>query len=235
VTPRGAAAQDWRVLVVEDDVAVASLHRQVVDDTPNFQTVATAVNGELAYDAIRTLEPDLAIVDLTMPGGDGTALLRRIRLEGLPLDAVVVTASRDASTIRTIMHLGVLDYLVKPFAPDRLRQSLTSFALRSRTLRRNLLMQDDVDLVQWSGAPRLQRLPKGLKRSTLATVRGVLECSDRALTAEEVGERAGIARVTARRYLDYLDVVGAARVERECRGPGRPPNRYRRAGTAVAP
>jgi len=105
VTPRGAAAQDWRVLVVEDDVAVASLHRQVVDDTPNFQTVATAVNGELAYDAIRTLEPDRAIVDLTMPGGDGTALLRRIRLEGLPLDAVVVTASRDASTIRTIMHL----------------------------------------------------------------------------------------------------------------------------------
>ena len=41
-----------------------------------------------------------------------------------------------------------------------------------------------------------------------------------------MGRRVGVARVTARRYLDYLDVIGAVRVERECHGPGRPLNRY---------
>lgn len=227
-------SRPWRVLVVEDDAAIATLHFQVVNTTPNFQAVGTAGNGETAYRAIDMLRPDLAIIDLTMPGSDGLTLLRRIRQEGLPLEAVVVTASRDAATIRAIMHLGVIDYLVKPFAPERLRQSLNAFALRSRTLTRRLLVQDDVDLVQSSGAARMQRLPKGLKRSTLTAVRSVLEGSESALSADEVGRKAGVARVTARRYLDYLDVIGAARVERECNGPGRPRNRYRNAPGATA-
>ena len=59
-------------------------------------------------------------------------------------------------------------------------------------------------------------------------MRRVLAASDEALTADEVGRRAGVARVTARRYLEYLDVIGAVRVGRECRGPGRPLNRYQR-------
>ena len=116
---------------------------------------------------------------------------------------------------------------MKPFAPERLRQSLAAFAQRARALRRPQLAQDEVDLVQASGAARIQRLPKGLKRATLVAVQGTLEKSEEPLSAEEVGRRIGVARVTARRYLEYLDVIGAAKVERECNGPGRPRNRYR--------
>jgi two-component system response regulator DctR len=217
----------WRVLVVEDDAAVASLQRRLVDALPDFRAVGTATNGELGYRAIESLRPDLAIVDLTMPGGDGVSLLRRIRQEGLPIEVVVVTASRDAATIREVMHLGVVDYLVKPFAPERLWESLQAFAVRSRALARQLLAQEEIDLAQSTGARRIHRLPKGLKRSTLNAVRSTLEASDRPLCADEIGETVGVARVTARRYLEYLDVIGAARVERECTGPGRPRNRYR--------
>ena len=64
--------------------------------------------------------------------------------------------------------------------------------------------------------------------STLAAVRSTLERSEQPLSADEVGQRIGVARVTARRYLEYLEVIGAAAVERECNGPGRPRNRYRR-------
>jgi two-component system, CitB family, response regulator DctR len=216
----------WRVLVVEDDAMVAALHCRLIDALPEFRTVGVASNGEAAYRAIEVVRPDLAIVDLTMPGGDGLTLLHRVRQEGLPLEVVVVTASRDAATIREAMHLGVIDYLVKPFAPERLRQSFNAFALRSRALTRQLLAQDDVDLVQSTGAVRIQRLPKGLKRSTLRAVREALEQSEVPLSAEEVGQRIGVARVTARRYLEYLDVIGVTRVERECHGPGRPRNRY---------
>ncbi len=218
----------WRVLVVEDDAAVASLQRRLIDAVPEFRAVGTAANGEIGYRAIGALRPDLAIIDLTMPGGDGVTLLRRIRQEGLPIEVVVVTASRDASTIREVMHLGVVDYLVKPFAPERLWESLNAFALRSRALARQELIQEEVDLAQSTGARRIHRLPKGLKRSTLNAVRTALEARDGPLSADEIGEEIGIARVTARRYLEYLDVIGAARVERECNGPGRPRNRYRR-------
>ncbi len=223
----------WGVLIVEDSPAVAALHRRLVDAMPDFLAVAVVSDGEAAYRAVLTMQPDLAIVDLTMPGGDGLTFLRRIRHEGLPLEVIVVTASRDAQTVRETMHLGVVDYLVKPFAPERLRQSLSAFARRVRTLRRPQLAQDEVDLVQSTGAMRMQRLPKGLKRSTLAAVRVALEASPGPLSADEVGQRIGVARVTARRYLEYLEVIGAAKVERECKGPGRPRNRYRHVPLAA--
>ena len=220
------ATSSWRVLVVEDNAAVAALHCRLIDALPDFQTVGVVSDGDAAYRAVEAVRPDVAIVDLTMPGGDGLTLLRRIRHEAVPLEVIVVTASRDAQTIREAMHLGVVDYLVKPFAPERLRQSFNAFALRARALKRPLLAQDEVDLVQSTGAARIQRLPKGLKRSTLRAVREALERSGVALSADEVGREIGVARVTARRYLEYLDVMGLARVERECHGPGRPRNRY---------
>lgn len=229
----------WRVLVVEDDHAVASLHQRLVDAMPGFRSLGVVADGEAAYRAVSTMLPDLAIVDLAMPGCDGRTLVRRMRAEEVAVEVIVVTAARDAGTVREMLHLGVIDYLVKPFAPERLQHAMSSFARRARGLRRAQLAQDDVDIVQASGAVGLFRPPKGLKPRRLAEVRSLLQGSDRALSAEEVGDRVGIARVTARRYLDYLDVIGAVTVERECCGPGRPRNRYRRAdpsavGTASA-
>lgn len=219
----------WSVVIVEDNPEVAMVHRRFIDATSDFRAIQVVSNGDAAYAAIQRLRPDLAIVDLTMPGSDGLTLLRQVRQAQIPLDVIVVTASRDAATVREAMHLGVIDYLVKPFAPDRLRHSLDAFARRARALQRPQLAQADVDLVQSSGATRLQRLPKGLRRTTLAAIVAALEESQMPLSADEVGQAVGVARVTARRYLEYLDVIGAAEIERECRGPGRPRNRYRRS------
>ena len=224
-----AHAALWKVMIIEDSPEVAALHRRLVDDTRGFRVIHIASNGESALRALTMLQPDLAILDLTMPGGDGVTLLRKVRRDSIPVEVIIVTASRDTQTVREAMHLGVVDYLVKPFAPERLRQSLTAFAWRARAFQRTQLAQDEVDLVQSSGAPRLQRLPKGLKRSTLDAVRRVLDGDVDPLTADEVGQRVGVARVTARRYLEYLDVTGAANVEREYLGSGRPRNRYSKA------
>jgi two-component system, CitB family, response regulator DctR len=227
--PTSRVEARWSVVIVEDNPDVAMVHRRFIDATPDFRAVQVVSNAEAAYAAVQRLRPDLAIVDLTMPGGDGLTLLRRIRQAQIPLEAIVVTASRDAPTVREAMHLGVVDYLVKPFAPERLRQSLDAFARRVRALQRPQLDQADVDLVQSSGATRMQRLPKGLRRATFAAIVAALEQSDRPLSADEVGQAVDVARVTARRYLEYLEVIGAAEIERECRGPGRPRNRYRRS------
>jgi two-component system, CitB family, response regulator DctR len=221
-------AQDatWRVLIVEDSPVVAQVHRRLVEATPGFVALDVASDGDAAYRAVMRMRPELAIVDLSMPGSDGRAFLRKVRQEAVPLEVIVVTASRDAATVRETLHLGVIDYLVKPFAPERLQRALGAFAQRARALRRSQLGQDAVDLVQSSGAPRLHPLPKGLKRSTLSAVRAAIADAHQPLSAEEVGKKIGVARVTARRYLDYLDVIGAVRLERECHGPGRPLNRY---------
>jgi two-component system, CitB family, response regulator DctR len=220
----------WRVMVVEDNRAVAALHKRIVNSVPHLRTAHIALNGEHAFAALATVQPDLVILDLTMSGGDGVSFLRRVREECIPVDVIVVTASRDGRTVREMMHLGVIDYLVKPFRPERLRQSLDAFTLRRRTLsRRSELSQDDVDLLQTTGSTRQRRrLPMGLKEETLRAVLGALAETAYPLSAEEVGEEIGMARVTARRYLEFLECAGAAEIIRETRGPGRPRNRYRR-------
>ena len=60
---------------------------------------------------------------------------------------LVVTASRDAATVRACVHLGADDYLVKPFAPERLVQALTLFRNRMGAL------ADTAGLVQATGRP----------------------------------------------------------------------------------
>lgn len=224
----GVPLGGWRVMIVEDNPAVAGLHKRLVDSTPSFRTVHIAWNGEQASAALTAVQPDLIILDLTMPGGDGLPFLRRLRREGLPVEVVVVTASRGGPTVREATHLGVIDYLVKPFSPQRFRQALSAFAVRHRALARPQLSQDDVDTARSSGAARGRRLPKGLKEATLGSVLATLEASPRPLSADEVGRQIGVARVTARRYLEYLELVGVAEVLRETSGPGRPRNRYRR-------
>jgi two-component system response regulator DctR len=218
-------------MVVEDDREVAGVNCRLVSRLPGLTVVGVAATADQAREMVSTQQPRLILLDLGLPGASGISLLRR---SAAPVEVIAVTAAASTTVVRAALHLGVIDYLVKPFAPERLRQSLSAFARRARTLRRPQLAQAEVDLVQASGATGLHRLPKGLKRATLAAIRSTLETSTTPLTADEVGQCVGVARVTARRYLEYLEVIGAARVERECRGPGRPRNRYLRVPRRTA-
>jgi len=231
-TARDVPARSWRVMIVEDNRAVAALHRRIVDSTAFLKTAHVALNGDHAFGALDTVQPDLVILDLTMSGGDGFSFLRRLRATELAIDVIVVTASRDRRTVDQVTRLGVVDYLVKPFTPQRLRQSLSAFAIRRHTLTtRSRLCQADVDAVRASGAPRRgRRLPKGLKETTLREVLGQLDRNAEPLSADDVGDRIVVARVTARRYLEYLALMGIVEVTRATSGPGRPRNRYRRRG-----
>jgi response regulator of citrate/malate metabolism len=224
-------------MIVEDNRAVAALHRRIVDSTAYLKTAHVAFSGDHAYAALKTVQPDLVILDLTMSDGDGVSFLRRIRRADLPIDVIVVTASRDRRAVDEVTRLGVVDYLVKPFTPQRLRQSLSAFAIRRHTLTtRSNLCQADVDAVRASGAPRRgRRLPKGLKEATLRAVLAEFDGRTGPVGADEVGTRVGVARVTARRYLEYLALMGVLEVTRETSGPGRPRNRYRRRANGRKP
>ena len=226
IAPQERAPGRWRVLIAEDDPRVAELHRRIVNAHCAFSVAATCDDLDATANALEELVPDLLILDLTMPRGDGVSFLRQTRADSIPVDVIVVSASRDATSIRSCMQLGAVEYLVKPFAPQRLHDALVSFARRDRTLNRTELAQEDVDALRLSGAT-LRQLPRGLKRATLRLVWQELRVAREPITAAEVGEGVGVARVTARRYLDYLEAVSLAELVRVPQAVGRPSNRYR--------
>ncbi|MET0430566.1 MAG: response regulator [Microvirga sp.] len=218
---------DWRVLIVDDDRRAASLHLRIVADQPGFSVVAAASSGEEAHAIVRRgVRIDLILLDIELPGANGVALLKTLRSGGGP-EAIAITASRDPQVVQDLMHLGIVDYLVKPFAIERMQEALLRFRNRMRTLSgEGGLEQRQIDRLYSS--PTRNLLPKGLQPETLEAVRLTLRRAGGSYTtAEEVAQEASVARVTARRYLEYLVSARQAEMDTRHEGPGRPRKLYR--------
>jgi response regulator of citrate/malate metabolism len=132
--------------------------------------------------------------------------------------------------VRTAVRRGAAGYLVKPFTFATLRAGLLRYATfrRNATSREKAVDQRDVDeaiAVLRTATPG--PVPKTLSPESLDAVRATLLAGSEPLTAAEVAERTGMARVTARRYLDHLTQTGVCSREPEYGRAGRPLLRYR--------
>ena len=112
-----------RVLVVDD----AAFMRKLVSDTlvkAGHEVVGEAANGFEAIDSYRTLKPDLATLDITMPEKDGLAALREII--DLDPDARIVMCSAlgQESKVLEALKLGARDFVVKPFQAGRVADAI---------------------------------------------------------------------------------------------------------------
>ena len=227
---------EWRVLIVEDHPHVAVVHQRIVAQMPMFEVVGTAESAEQTLTLLPSLRPHLLLLDLALPGADGLALARNLRGRADPVEVIAVTATRNAEVVRAMVHLGVVDYLVKPFSPDRMRQALGFFLRRMAAFEHGSLDQAEVDALCASGRRVGRWLPKGLVAAKLDEVRRHVDATPGGVSAEQVGEAVGMARVTARRYLEYLLTTQHVVVRLSSAGPGRPRRLYRAAdGTGERP
>lgn len=218
-----------RVLVVEDEVAVAGVHQGFLLAHGGFEVVGLAHTGGEAVRDVERLTPDLVLLDIHLPDMSGLDVLRRIRqLPGAPVDVIAVTAAQEADTVRAAMAGGVASYLVKPFTMAALHERLDQY-LRHRAVAAGTDHLDQRQIDRLLRAPRSQpeaRLPKGLAPETLDHVVAELDRVG-AASALEVGDTIGLSRVSVRRYLEYLVDVGRA-VRRPRYGTaGRPEIEYR--------
>ncbi len=106
-----------RVLVVDDDTALAEMIG-IVLRSEGFEPVFCA-DGDLALETFRTTQPDLVLLDLMLPGKDGTEVCRLIRAEsGVPI--IMLTAKSDTVDVVLGLESGADDYISKPFKPKEL-------------------------------------------------------------------------------------------------------------------
>ena len=141
---------------------------------------------------------------------------------------LVVTAAREADTVRAAASGGAVHYLVKPFDYDDLRVRLESFRTAHLALSGSAAPgQEDIDAVFGAATPvAAAALPKGLSPETAESVEVALAGAGE-LSAAECAEAVGISRVSARRYLEHFVARGSAVVRLQYGGAGRPERRYR--------
>jgi response regulator of citrate/malate metabolism len=218
-------------LVVDDDYRVAGIHAAYVARVDGFQVVGQAHTAAEALQLAAEAAPDLMLLDLYLPDGDGLSVMRRLNeRSGHHPDVLAVTAARDVSSIRTAIQLGAVNYLVKPFPFAALRDRLAAYRdLRTRLAELTEADQEDVDeLLGLLRGPSLPPRPaKGHSAPTLALVREAIRVAGRDLSAAEVAELVGISRPTAQRYLSYLVEHGVVHLQLRYGSTGRPEHRYR--------
>ncbi|MGW6569021.1 response regulator [Streptomyces sp. NPDC054975] len=218
-----------KVLVVDDDFMVAKLHSRYVSTVDGFSVVGVAHSGGEALRLADRLRPDLVLLDIYLPDMDGISVLRELRGSGLAVDALFITAARDAGMIRSALRAGALHYLIKPFNQAALQEQLRHVAsLRTRLDGLDEARQEDVDQIFGTRPPGSRELPKGLAAPTADLVDGILRAHPEGLSATECAEAGALSRVSARRYLEYFAETGRVEITLRYGGTGRPERRYRR-------
>ena len=111
----GASEQSPLVLIVEDEAPIADVLRLYLDRS-GFR-VAVAADGPTGLDAVQQRHPDAVILDVGLPGMDGTEICRRMRADG-DWTPVLFCTARDDEIDRVLgLEMGADDYITKPFSP----------------------------------------------------------------------------------------------------------------------
>jgi response regulator of citrate/malate metabolism len=222
-----------RVVVVDDDFRIAELHGAAVAEVTGFRVDAVARTAEEAADAVRRHRPDLLLLDLYLPDGSGLDLLKQFRADGIPVDAIVLTAADDMARVRDALRLGALQYLIKPFPLSRLHKHLVEYQRLQRHLRWAPASQTLVDRTfQLMRAGSGKEAPATAGNPTVQAVLQALPDEGDWTSANTVAEQTGISLSTARRYLSRLVAVGKVELSLRYGVAGRPTHLYRRVRRA---
>lgn len=198
----------YYVLIVEDDPMVAMINEQYVCKNEQFTVVGSCRNGEDAIEFLKSNKVDLVVLDVFMPKMNGVETLKKIRELKISTDVIMVTAANDTTTLEETMNLGVIDYLIKPFAFERFQIALTKFESRITALKGTSTIDqsgiDSIMLHNQSAAQIEKNLPKGIQEATLTKIMDYFDRNGGWQSGDMISEKIGVSIVTVRHYMNYL-------------------------------
>ena len=219
----------YKVLIVEDDPMVAMINEQYIKRNKNFEIVGKCNDGLSALYFLENNRVDLLILDVFMPKMDGFETLRQIRNKQIILDAIMVTAANERESLEEALHLGIVDYLVKPFTFERFQMALEKYIAQNNALKDiDTLNQKSIDHIIDNTRKKSDDLfPKGIQEKTLELIMEYLKANtNRWFTGDEIAEKVNLTGVTVRRYMNYFAESGRVVGEMNYEIGGRPCMKY---------
>lgn len=117
-----------RVMLVDDHAVVRQGLRAYLELQPDLEVCAEAGNAAHAVDLAAVQQPDVALVDLAMPGEDGIAATRAIRVASPRTQVVILTSSTEDASVRPALEAGAVGYQLKDVAGTELVECVRSAA-----------------------------------------------------------------------------------------------------------
>lgn len=113
----------WNILIVDDEEPARDRLRRMVGEVPGYGVAAEAGSAFEALDKIKNLNPDIVLLDISMPGMDGMELALVLQQQEISPAVIFCTAYQDQAL--TAFEREAVDYLVKPVRQERLEQALS--------------------------------------------------------------------------------------------------------------
>ena len=117
-----------RLLLAEDHVLVREGLKRLIDDQPDMEVVAEAGDGPRAVHLAQDLLPDVALVDVSMPGLDGGQVAQKITAACPRVKVIALTRHNDPGFVRRLLEAGAVGYVLKQSASTELTRAIRAVA-----------------------------------------------------------------------------------------------------------
>lgn len=198
-------AENTDLLLVEDVPSLANVYREFLKKA-GFEVTHVGLGAE-ALSFIRTHLPKLVILDLQLPDMAGLDILRTLQSEDLPTAAVVITAHGSINTAVEAMQAGATDFIVKPFAAERLVVTVRNALERQRLRTLVNRFQDDMGRSRFHGfigsSPQMQPIYRIIENA--ASSKATVFITGESGTGKEVCAEA-IHRASPRRAKPFVAI-----------------------------
>ncbi|HEY8391366.1 MAG TPA: response regulator [Capillibacterium sp.] len=115
----------FKVLIIDDEPLIREGLKTIVDwGRHGFTICGEAANGREGLRKVRSLQPDLLVLDIKMPAVDGLEMLATLRKEGHNVQALILTGYSEFAYAQQAINLGVLGYILKPIEEEELEAQL---------------------------------------------------------------------------------------------------------------
>jgi len=222
---------DLTIVIAEDDPKISEIQSRFIEKIEGFEVVGIGNTIAESEEIIDVFQPDLVLLDVFFPDGNGVDLMWKIRRLYKNIDVIFITAAKEVETLQDAIRGGAFDYVLKPMTFSRFRLTLEKFSEHRNKLKKiTSLDQTHVDQIIHPVQESVQtdaRMPKSINALTLEKVEDeVRKIDSDGLNAEVMGLNVGISRTTARRYLEFLVSRGAVKPSLVYGSVGRPERLY---------
>lgn len=190
-----------RVFLVDDHEIVRRGIAQLIDATHDLEVAGEAGSVGEALRRIEAVAPDVAVLDVRLPDGDGIDLCREVRSRHPQINCLILTAYDDDEALRTAALAGASGYVLKD-----VRSTALLDAIRAAAAGKTVQSSRSLRAAAQSLAPAQPAPASGIDDAAGLSYRErqVLDLIAEGLTNREIGERLGLAEKTVKNYVSGL-------------------------------
>jgi two-component system CitB family response regulator len=219
------------IVIAEDDPKIAEIQSRFIDKIEGFEVVGIGNTIAESEEIIDVFQPDLVLLDVYFPDGNGVDLMWKIRRLYKNVDIIFITAAKEVATLQDAIRGGAFDFVLKPMTFSRFQSTLRKFYEHRTKLKKitNLdqLYVDQIIHPTQDPGQTDARFPKSINPLTLERIEDEVKKLDNdGVNAEVMGLQVGISRTTARRYLEFLVSRGTVKPTLVYGSVGRPERLY---------